>query len=102
MRKLHAPLLMLLAVLAASSVSAAPPTDSGLPPGIEKRLQQGKPLPPGWAKKMNEGDVLDERIYSRGTVVGPVGEDGAVTLEVEGETMRIIETTREIVEILGR
>ena len=84
-----------------SPVLAKPASDSGLPPGLEKRLEQGKPLPPGWARKLSVGEVLDERIVDRGEVVVPLYDDGAITPAVEGETFRLIEATREIVEILG-
>lgn len=82
-------------------VHAKPGHAGSLPPGLEKRLEQGKPLPPGWARKLHEGDVLDERIVDRGEIVVPVDDNGVITLEVEGETLRLIEATREIVDILG-
>ena len=95
--------VLLLAALSFGSPAFAQPGGAGhLPPGLEKRLAQGKPLPPGWARKLEAGDVLDARIYERGEVVVPVGQDGVVTLEVEGEVFRLIESTREIVEILDR
>jgi hypothetical protein len=94
-------IFLIVAIGVASPVSAKPGADSGLPPGLEKRLEQGKPLPPGWARKLSVGAVLDERIVDRGEVVVPLDDDGVITLAVEGETFRLIEATREIVEILG-
>lgn len=36
----------------------------GLPPGLAKNLQRGKPLPPGWAKKIAPFPVvLDRRLH---------------------------------------
>lgn len=32
--------------------------DHGLPPGLAKNLQRGKPLPPGWRKKLSPGVVI--------------------------------------------
>ncbi len=32
----------------------------GLPPGLAKNLQRGKPLPPGWQKKVNEGYIIED------------------------------------------
>lgn len=32
----------------------------GLPPGLAKKLQRGKPLPPGWQKKVNEGYIIED------------------------------------------
>lgn len=92
--------LLIMSLLVVAPAIAKPGGQGQLPPGVEKRLQQGKPLPPGWARKLGEGQVLDERIVERGEITVPVDESGVVTLEVEGETFRLIEATREIVEIL--
>jgi hypothetical protein len=37
--------------------------DGGLPPGLAKKVRNGKPLPPGWKKKVNAGSVLDDDIW---------------------------------------
>ncbi len=71
-----------------------------LPPGLEKKVSKGKPLPPGWQKKLRHGDVLEPDIYARGSVVVPVGKDGAITIEVEGTLLRLHDKTRQIIEIL--
>lgn len=36
----------------------------GLPPGLAKKLQRGKPLPPGWQKKVTKGWVIDDSWWS--------------------------------------
>jgi hypothetical protein len=78
-----------------------------LPPGLEKKVARGKNLPPGWEKKLKVGDVLDKSIYKCGTRVPDhryprTGRhrDGVVTLQVEDKIIRLIEATREIIEIL--
>lgn len=73
-----------------------------LPPGLLKKVDQGKPLPPGWQKKLSRGDILDRDIYSRGKVVVPIGKDGTVSIDVDGTVIRLMENTREIVDILKR
>lgn len=35
----------------------------GLPPGLAKNLQRGKPLPPGWQKKLQQGWVVDDAYW---------------------------------------
>ncbi|UTA48202.1 hypothetical protein L1F30_01360 [Simiduia sp. 21SJ11W-1] len=74
--------------------------NEALPPGLQKKVQQGKPLPPGWEKKLSRGDRLDDDIYARGRVVVPIGRDGSVTIEVDGRLIRLHEKTREILDIL--
>ena len=72
----------------------------GLPPGLQKNAERGKPLPPGWQKKLHRGDILDNDIYVRGRVVVPVGRDGSITIDVDGTLLRLHEKTRKILDIL--
>ncbi len=74
--------------------------EKSLPPGLEKRSEQGKPLPPGWQKKLHKGDRLADDIYVRGKIVVPLGTDGIVSIEVEGTLIKLHEKTREIIDIL--
>lgn len=71
-----------------------------LPPGLQKKVERGGELPPGWQKKLAVGQVLDYDIYRHGKVV-TYGDRGVVTISVDGELIRVIENTFEIVEILG-
>ncbi|AGN11342.1 hypothetical protein [Simiduia agarivorans] len=73
--------------------------DKKLPPGLEKKLEKGEALPPGWQKKLIVGHRLDDGVYRRGRVIHR-GDNGEVTIEVEDEVIRVIENTREILEIL--
>ena len=70
-----------------------------LPPGLQKKVDRGQPLPPGWQKKLVVGDVLDKGIYDHGKIIGR-DKKGHVTLRIENKFVRLIENTREIVEIL--
>lgn len=72
-----------------------------LPPGLQKKQEQGKSLPPGWDKKLAKGDILEKSIYSRGTVVAPLGKDGTISIEVEGKIFKLYKDTREIIDILN-
>lgn len=88
-------LTLLITPLAAS---ANPHQD--LPPGLQKKVQQGKPLPPEWQKRYHKGDILDNDIYGRAKVVVPLDNDGLITVSIEGTLFRLHEKTRQIVEIL--
>lgn len=78
----------------------------GLPPGLAKNLQRGKPLPPGWRDKLVAGFVLDDPWRSPLTPVPyawfpdlPVAED--VGLYWYGDrVVRVYEPRREIVEVI--
>ena len=71
----------------------------GIPPGLSKRLERGKPLPPGWQKKLAKGDVLDDSLYARGTIVVPLGQDGTLSIKIEGTIFRLNHLTRAIIAI---
>lgn len=71
-----------------------------LPQGLQMKLDRGGSLPPGWQKKLVKGEVLEEPIYSHSEVVIPIDSEGMLTVRVEGKLIRLIEATREIVEIV--
>lgn len=73
-----------------------------LPPGLQKRVEQGKPLPPGWAKKLQPGQILDRDIFDRGQIIGRSPDNEQITIRVDDEVIRIARATREILAILGR
>lgn len=94
----------LLAAFAIASMSTAVPVlagnhaDGDLPPGLEKKVERGGELPPGWQKKVRVGEPLDRDIYEAGVVVA----DGErlLTVRIEGKLVRLVEETREVVEVL--
>ncbi|GAA5191385.1 hypothetical protein [Ferrimonas gelatinilytica] len=71
-----------------------------LPPGLQKKVARGEPLPPGWQKKIAVGNVIDSRIYNQRKVISRNGD--IVTIGIEDEIFKVIENTREIVEIIRR
>ena len=71
-----------------------------LPQGLQKKLDRGGSLPPGWQKKLVKGDVLEQPIYSQSEIVIPVDSEGLLTVRVEGKLVKLIQATREIVEIV--
>lgn len=102
MRVLLASMIVVIASLGADH-SAAKPGKEGhgaLPPGLQKKAARGEPLPPGWQKKLAVGDVLDESIYARGDVVVPMGNNGSISIEIDGTILRLNAKTRKVLEIL--
>jgi hypothetical protein len=71
-----------------------------LPQGLQMKLDRGGSLPPGWQKKLVKGEILEKPIYNHSEVVIPLDSEGMLTVRVEGKLIRLIEATREIVEIL--
>ena len=76
--------------------------DKSLPPGLEKKLDNGGDLPPGWQKKLRKGDILDRDIYRRGKVIKSRDRDGLISIQVDDTVVRLVEDTREIISILSR
>lgn len=81
--------------------------DKALPPGMQKKMAHGGALPPGWQKKLQRGQMIDPLVYAQCKALEPqliarlpVGPAGTVTVYVEGRIVRLLEKTREIVDIL--
>ncbi len=81
--------------------------DKNLPPGLQKKIERGGQLPPGWQKKLQRGQVLDPLVFahcepleSRLIARLPAGPAGTITVHVEGRIIRLLEKTREIIDIL--
>lgn len=98
------PLLSISALLALISLPANSTTnnrhkDKSLPPGIAKNMiEQVSYRRVG--KKLAAGKRLDRGIYKHARVVVPLGKEGTVTVRIENKVVRLIQATREIVEIL--
>lgn len=73
---------------------------NGLPPGLQKNMERGKPLPPGWQKKLHRGDILEADIYRHAKIVVPLDKHGLITVSIEGQLLRLVKDTREIIDIL--
>ncbi len=98
-------LLILVSSLALNSVAFAknnykPKKDKSLPPGLQKKEQQGKPLPPGWQKKLQKGEILDVDVYHHAKIVVPVNNKGLITVSIEGRILKLDKVTRKILDIL--
>lgn len=88
-----------LIALPAAGVMAKPHDD--LPQGLKKKAERGGELPPGWKKKLQRGAILEPEIYRHGVIVKPVDSHGIVTVSIEGELVRLVHATHEIVDILS-
>lgn len=75
------------------------PSTGHLPPGLEKKAATGQ-LPPGWEKKLVVGKPLDLDIYRHSQIVVPIDDRGLLTVRIEGKLIRLIDATREVVEVL--
>ncbi|WP_158681585.1 hypothetical protein [Microbulbifer pacificus] len=95
--------VVLIASLAmgATAAIAKPDKNGELPPGLQKKAERGGELPPGWKKKLVRGHVLEDSIYSHAVIVQPVDRHGLITVRIEGELVRLVNATHEIVDILS-
>ena len=100
MKKLVIMAAGLLFIAGANATQAKPVSAHQLPPGLEKKAKRTGELPPGWQKKLAVGRELDVEVVAHAEVVIPLGADGALTIEVEGRVIKLVETTREILEII--
>lgn len=80
--------------------------DRGLPPGLAKNWQRGKPLPPGWQKKIQGGYVIEDAYLD---YFHPLEYSLFPGLEVVAETrlylfgnriVRVYEPRREVIDII--
>ncbi len=92
--------LVLASVFSCAVSEAKPDKDKALPPGLEKKAERTGQLPPGWQKKLAVGERLDSQVYKNALVTVPAEKDGIVTVKIDGRIIRLIDATREIVEIL--
>ncbi len=77
-----------------------------LPPGLAKKLARGGTLPPGWQKKVARGEVMGYEVYNN---ANPLPEEllrrlstiprGTVLLQVGNKIVKVIEVSREIVDL---
>ncbi|TKB43210.1 hypothetical protein E8M12_15620 [Thalassotalea mangrovi] len=71
-----------------------------LPPGLKKKAARGE-LPPGWQKKLQRGTVLSYDVYRHRDIVVPVDKHGIVTVKIDGKLIRLVDASREIIDILN-
>lgn len=76
------------------------PSTGDLPPGLQKKIERGGELPPGWQKKVVVGERLGDDIYRHSSRIRTDVMKGESTLEVEGRMIRILDATREVIDIL--
>ena len=95
-------ILILLALVCFLCAPAFAKKDKGnaLPPGLQKKAAKGEPLPPGWQKKLVKGEIMAIEVYHHGEIVVPIDRHGLVTLRIEGKLVRLLDATREIIEVL--
>lgn len=77
-----------------------------LPPGLQKKVARGGKLPPGWEKKLTHGEVMPVEVYQEChplppelVVKLPPPPKGVITVTVSGKVVRLIEATREILDV---
>lgn len=88
-----------LALLGFSPQLLAHPDYHQLPPGLQKKVVQGRPLPAAWHKRSHKKQYLSPQHYARAHRRHDRGDYELVY--IEDKIYRVIKNTREIVEILG-
>ncbi len=77
-----------------------------LPPGLAKKVARGGTLPPGWQKKCIPGETLPPAVYQECrplpqelVVKLPPPPGLTVTVALDGKIFRLLEATREILDV---
>src|SRR5689334_2665464 len=77
-----------------------------LPPGLAKKVARGGRLPPGWEKKVVVHAIMPPEVFKEChplpqeiVVKLPAPPVGAITVAVEGKVVRLMEATREILDV---
>lgn len=79
----------------------------GLPPGLAKNQQRGKPLPPGWQKKLVPGYRIEDELWSG---FSPVPSSWFPNVRMQPNTrlyhqgdrvVRVYEPRREVIEVIN-
>ena len=96
--------LALVLLLAPVNLQADPTKgkkgQKSLPPGLQKKADQGQVLPPGWQKKLKVGTVLEQDVFRRARIEVPLAPDGSIVVRVEDRLLRLHEKTLKILDIL--
>lgn len=92
--------LLLATLLLQGPAFAKNEKQKSLPQGLQMKLDRGGSLPPGWERKVVRGEVLDESLLDNSEIVIPIDSDGLLTVRIEGKLIKVIEATREIIEVV--
>jgi len=78
-----------------------------LPPGLAKKAARGGSLPPGWQKKLAKGEIMPLEVFHQCdplpqevVVLLPPPPHGTVLVTIEGRLVRLLQATREILDVL--
>ncbi|QCZ93002.1 hypothetical protein [Salinimonas iocasae] len=88
-----------LVILSTSFNTVAADRGHFAPQSIDKTRSE-KALPDGWRNELSKGEVLDYDVYKKGKVVYRDPSKGTVALRLENKVVRLVESTREIVDVL--
>ena len=97
-------LLVFILLLGLMQNSAVAKTDSGkdLSPGLQQKVGRGGELSPGWNKQYRKGEILDRQTCDQSFIVEPENRQGVIGIQVGDKVLRVIRSTREIVDIVDR
>jgi hypothetical protein len=71
-----------------------------LPPGTQKKMERSGELPYGMQRKYKKGEILDRKVFEQSFIIEPENRYGVVGISVDNKTIRVIRSTREIVDIV--
>ncbi|AXR07234.1 hypothetical protein D0Y50_13275 [Salinimonas sediminis] len=72
-----------------------------MPHGMDDKIALQSELPSNWQAQLAKGEVLDVELFRQGRVVYRDASNGLVALRLENKLVRMVEQTREIVDVLN-
>jgi hypothetical protein len=74
--------------------------DKNLPPGLQKKVNNGGSLPPGWQKKVDAGQVFSPELRSYSTRSPYSSPKGTSTYILDNKVVRVLDATNVILDVL--
>ncbi|MFH0727187.1 MAG: hypothetical protein V2B19_12710 [Pseudomonadota bacterium] len=76
-------------------------SENDLPSGLQQKIYRGgEHTSGGLHRQYRKGEILDRQTCDRSAIVEPENQKGVIGIQVEDKVLRVIRSTREIVDIV--
>jgi hypothetical protein len=93
--------LIVLASLMPYPAAAKKDTEKDLLPGFQRKVDRSEEHPQEWQhRQYRKGEILDRQTCDQSFIVEPENIKGVIGIKVGDKVLRVIRSTREIVDII--